>query len=71
MSPIYYHGITVFDFASLFDCTQLIKEPKNKLGNLNLLLTDVPGVVDPMVEIILFHMQMTPLCMLHVSCISF
>ena len=45
------HGVAVFDFANMSGCTQLIKEPTNKLGNcLNLLLTVVPGVVDPLVD---------------------
>ena len=47
MSPTDHHGNAAFDFANLSACTQLIKEPIHKLGNcLNLLLTDVPGVVD-------------------------
>ena len=43
------HGIAVFDFSNLFGCTKLIKEPTHKLDNyLDLLPTDVPGVVDPL-----------------------
>ena len=51
MSPTNRHGNAAFDFANLFGCSQLIKEPIHKLGNcLDLLLTDVPGVVDPVVD---------------------
>ena len=45
------HGIAEFDFGNLFGYTQLIKELIHNLGNcLNLLLTNVPGVVDPLVN---------------------
>ena len=45
------HGIAAFDFTNLSGRTQLIKEPTYKLGNcLDLLLTDIPGVVDPLVD---------------------
>ena len=41
------HGIVVFNFAYLSGCTQLIKEPTHNLRNcLDLLLTDILGVVD-------------------------
>ena len=48
VSPIDRHGIATFDFANLSGCNILIKELTQKLGNcLDLLLTDVSGVVDP------------------------
>ena len=51
VSPTDRHGNAAFDFANLSGCTQLIKEPTHKLGNcLDLLLTDVPGVVDPLID---------------------
>ena len=51
VSPTDRHSIAAFDFANLSGCTQLIKKPTHKLGNcLNLLLTDVPGVADPLVD---------------------
>ena len=46
-SPSDRHCIAVFDFVNLSGCMQLIKKSTHKLGNcLDLLLTDVPGVVD-------------------------
>ena len=51
MSPSDRHGITAFDFANLFGCTKLTKEQSHKFGNcLDLLLIDVSGVVDPLVD---------------------
>ena len=51
MTPTDRHGIAAFDCANLSSCTQLINEPTHKLGNyLDLLLTDVPCVVDPLVD---------------------
>ena len=50
-SPTDRHGIAAFNFVNLSSCTQLIKEPTHNLDNyLDLLLTDVPGVVDPLVD---------------------
>ena len=47
MSPTDRHGIA----ANLSGCTQLTKEPTHKLGNcLDLLLTNVLGMVDPLVN---------------------
>ena len=41
------HGIAAFDFCNLSGCVQLINEPTHHHGNtLDLLLTDVPGVVE-------------------------
>ena len=55
VSPTDLHGIAAFDFTNLPGCTQLIKKPTHKFGNCpNLLLTDVSGVVDPLVD--------SPLC---------
>ena len=49
-SPTNFHGIAAFDLANLSGCSQLIKKPTHKLRNcLDLLITDVPGVVDPLV----------------------
>ena len=51
MSPTDRYGIVAFDFANLSGCTKLIKEPTHKLDNcLNLLLTDVTGVVVTLVD---------------------
>ena len=51
VSPTDRHGIATFDFANFSGCTQIIKEPTHKLGNcLDLLLIDVPGVVDSVVD---------------------
>ena len=63
MSPTDCDGIAAFDFANLSGCRQLMKELTYKLGNcLDLLLTDVLGVVDSLVDpllviltIFLFH----------------
>ena len=45
------HGVAALDFANLTDCTQLIDKPTHQRGNrLDLLLTDVPGVVDATVK---------------------
>ena len=58
------HGIAALDFANLSGCVQLINEPTHQLGNcLDLLLTDVPGVVDSVVK--------PPLGGSDHSCISF
>ena len=43
MSFIDCRGIAVFDFANLYDCTQLNKELTHKL-------IDVPSVVNPLVD---------------------
>ena len=46
-----FHGFAALDFVNLFGCTQLIKELTHKLGNyMDLLLTNVLGVVDPLVD---------------------
>ena len=51
MSHTNHLGNATFDFANLSGCTQLIKDPTHNLGNcLDLLLNDVPGVVDPLVD---------------------
>ena len=51
MSPTDCHGIAAFDFANLSGCTQFIKEPTRKLGKcLNMLFTDVPGMVGSLVD---------------------
>ena len=48
MSPTDRYGIAAFDYTNLSGCTQFIKEPTHKFGScLDLLLTDVPDVVDP------------------------
>ena len=45
------HGVAALDFANLTNCEQLIVEPTHIRGNrLDLLLTDVPGVVDASVK---------------------
>ena len=45
------HGIAALDFANLSGCDQVINEPTHQHGNcLDLLLTDVPGVVDATVK---------------------
>ena len=45
------HDITAHNFTSLSGCTQLNKESTHKLRNcLDLLLTDVLNVVDPLVD---------------------
>ncbi|MEL6899152.1 MAG: hypothetical protein AAFP90_23870, partial [Planctomycetota bacterium] len=45
------HGVAALDFANLTNCEQLIVEPTHIRGNrLDLLLTDVPGVVDALVK---------------------
>ena len=50
--PTDRHGNAEFDFTNLSGCTQLIKKPTHKLGNCpDLLFTDVPGVVDPLVDL--------------------
>ena len=50
MSPTDRHGIAAFNFVNLSGCIEFMKEPTHKRGNsLNLLLTDVPGVVDLLV----------------------
>ena len=50
-SPTDRPGIAAFYFTNLSGCTQLVHEPTHKLGNcLDLLLTDVPGVMDPVVD---------------------
>ena len=52
VSPTDRHGNAAFDFANLSGCSQLIKEPTHKLDNcLDLLLTDVLGVVDSVVDL--------------------
>ena len=60
------HGIAAFDFANLSGCTQLIKEPTHRLGNCqDLLLTDVTGVVDSLVDPLfgnLYHSSISILC---------
>ena len=51
VSPTDHHENAAFDFANMSGCTQLIKEPTHKFGTyLDLLITDVPGVVDPVVD---------------------
>ena len=51
VSPTDRHSIAAFDFANLSSYTQLIKDLTHKLGNcLDLLFTDVPGVVDHSVD---------------------
>ena len=51
MSTIDCHGIAAFDFANYCGCSKLIKESTNNFGNcLNLLLIDVPGLEDPLVD---------------------
>ena len=45
------YGIIAFNFTNLSCCTQLIIEPTHKLGNcLDVMLTDVPDVVDSLVD---------------------
>ena len=45
------HGVAALDFANLSDCVQLIDVPTHTSDNcLDLLLTDVPGVVDAVVN---------------------
>lgn len=47
ISPTDGHGRAALDFANLSDCEQLVHEPTHTSGNcLDLVLTDVPGVVD-------------------------
>ena len=51
MSPTNHHGVEVLNFANLSGGTHLIKEPTHKFGNcLDLLLTDVLGVVNLLVD---------------------
>ena len=51
MSPTDRYGITAFNFTNLSGCTQLFKELTHKLDKfLNLLLTDVPGEVHPLID---------------------
>ena len=51
VSPTDGHGRAAFDFANLSGCDQLVDCPTHVSGNcLDLLLTDVPGVVNVSVE---------------------
>ena len=46
ISPTDRHGLCAYDFASVSACDQLVREPTHISGNcLDLILTDVPGVV--------------------------
>ena len=50
-SPTNGHGRRAYDFANLSGCHQLVDKPIHNLGNtLDLLLTDVPGIVDATVS---------------------
>ena len=51
VSPTNGHGRRAYDFANLSGCHQLVDRPTHILGNtLDLLLTDVPGIVDATVS---------------------
>ena len=51
MSLTNSHGIAAFDFKNLSGCTQLIKKLTYKLDNfLDLILTDVPCVLDLLID---------------------
>ena len=51
ISETNHHGVAAHDFANLTDCEQLIDEPTQIRGNrLDLILTDVPGVVNTLVK---------------------
>ena len=50
-SPTNGHGHRAYDFANLSRCHQLVDKPTHNLGKtLDLLLTDVPGIVDATVS---------------------
>ena len=47
ISPTNTHGRSAYDFSNVSGCTQLVNEPTHESGNrLDLLFTDVPGIVD-------------------------
>ena len=51
VSPTDCHGIAAVNFATLSGCEQIIGEPTHRLGNcLDLLFTDVPAVVNSVVQ---------------------
>ena len=52
VSPTDGYGIAAFDFSNLSGCSQFIKKSTHKLSNcIDLLFTNVPGVVDPLIDL--------------------